>query len=375
MAYSFKDENVLIIEFEEYETLATLGTVEINQKPTLLDSGSISTVNQDSEKVNNPNVNIPPTDNLNVDNDVNSDKLNDKMDIESNDDKNVEPQIIDTEIVSTETNSDKKSSINDTQEKLELPETIPKSQEVEDFEISENSAVADEVSIKNKNGEKNSRIFENRSKPDEVYAFGDALNKLPAESISSSADIFSGDLINDWSYFKEFCKFIITKELKISISKNESPTLLSVPHSWTKYQKENITKMLFEEFNVPAMMIIERPVAAIFGNGLTTGLVIDVSFKSTTISSIIDSQLQLSSVKTVPIGGRDILEYLKYLIYKNREKYTFLNSDDEINDFCLFALESGQCGFTMKEIDLLTEEPSNKQSTIEYKGAKVKISK
>jgi len=57
--------------------------------------------------------------------------------------------------------------------------------------------------------------------------------------------------------------------------------MLSVPSSWTKYDYERATKIMFERFNVPHLYISEQPLMALFGVNATTGIVLDVGHTTT----------------------------------------------------------------------------------------------
>ncbi|OLY83700.1 SWI/SNF and RSC complexes subunit arp9 [Smittium mucronatum] len=312
--YSFKEEDILVVEFEDYETLATLGTADINQKPTLRVKSRIASIKPNpfelpvtsssdfisESKVGDPSPqsefnSLPNTPKETKSTNESASLIMQKeeeieMDVEhdtlSEPNKNTLPIDIHLENPSPTKKSDNitntptkiSSQIVDSSNALAKKEKNLKNINNIDTEMDLNQA--NERNIKNP--EENSVLdLETELKNDKNYIFGDSINAVSSDSLEFVSNIFDNDKIIDWSHFKEFCKYILLKELKISVSKNESPIILSVPHSWTKFQKEDITKMLFEEFNVPAMMIIERPLAAIFGNGLTSGLVIDVSFNST----------------------------------------------------------------------------------------------
>ena len=59
--------------------------------------------------------------------------------------------------------------------------------------------------------------------------------------------------------------------------------LLTVPVSWSRSDQERATRILFEYINVPGMFLLDQPVAALYGAGVTSGLVVDIGHTTTGI--------------------------------------------------------------------------------------------
>ncbi|PVU97952.1 hypothetical protein BB561_000188 [Smittium simulii] len=124
------------------------------------------------------------------------------------------------------------------------------------------------------------------------------------------------------------------------------------------------------------MIILERPIASIYGNGANTGLSIDISYETTNIVPIIDSQVQNNFGRTINIGGAQIAKYLSSLIKeRDIELYNDIQKVGNINDFSTYAVESGACGFNIIENETLSNPNNIKKDTyeIEFKGVKFNL--
>ncbi|KAJ3318553.1 general RNA polymerase II transcription factor [Boothiomyces sp. JEL0866] len=108
-------------------------------------------------------------------------------------------------------------------------------------------------------------------------------------------------------------EFLITLFLKngVNFRQNESPVLLNVPIKWSRDEIENVVKLMFEELNVPALFLLDQPLASLYGIGVVTGVVIDIGHTSTDITPVIDNIILHACQKSIPIGGKDIDDVLK----------------------------------------------------------------
>ncbi|KAJ3253472.1 general RNA polymerase II transcription factor [Boothiomyces macroporosus] len=97
----------------------------------------------------------------------------------------------------------------------------------------------------------------------------------------------------------------------VNFQQNESPVLLNVPIKWSRDEIENVVKMMFEELNVPALYLLDQPLASLYGIGVVTGVVIDIGHTSTDITPVIDNVILHAAQKSIPVGGKDIDDVLK----------------------------------------------------------------
>ncbi|KAJ2759174.1 hypothetical protein H4S06_002353, partial [Coemansia sp. BCRC 34490] len=105
------------------------------------------------------------------------------------------------------------------------------------------------------------------------YVFGSALESATSDALESTVDMMVGGFVQDWEALSAFLRHIITKELGIPISRNGNPILFSIPALWSKTDLERLAQVAFEHLNAPTIVIAEQPLAALYGNGKTNGLV------------------------------------------------------------------------------------------------------
>ncbi|XP_050527943.1 uncharacterized protein LOC126898036 [Daktulosphaira vitifoliae] len=78
--------------------------------------------------------------------------------------------------------------------------------------------------------------------------------------------------------------------------------------------REKLAEMMFELFNVPGMFTVPSATAALFGNGKTTGIVVDSGYECTRAVPIYEGYILPHAVRTLPVGGKQVTEYLASLM-------------------------------------------------------------
>eukprot|EP01084_Bolivina_argentea_P144105 252917_1 len=90
----------------------------------------------------------------------------------------------------------------------------------------------------------------------------------------------------------------------------------------TKMNKEKMTQIMFETFNVPSFYSAVQPLLALFANGRTNGLILDIGDNITHSVPINDSKCLLEGVKTGNYGGMHINVFLQYLLEQKGYSFT-----------------------------------------------------
>ncbi|KAI8914484.1 actin family [Gorgonomyces haynaldii] len=119
--------------------------------------------------------------------------------------------------------------------------------------------------------------------------------------------------LKDLEEFKRFM-ILLLQHLSIDRSKNDRPVLLTVPVGWTRREISLATQVLFEQLNIPMLYMIEQPLASIYACGVSTGVVIDIGHETTTFVPIFENTIVNHAVVKIPLGGRDIEQYLATLL-------------------------------------------------------------
>lgn len=102
----------------------------------------------------------------------------------------------------------------------------------------------------------------------------------------------------------------VLKQSDCSIATNSHSTMLVIPVDYSVPRVQDLTRHLFQDCNVPALCVIDEPVACIFATGGTSGLIIDVGHVSTKISVVVEHCVLPYCTVVVPLGGADITALL-----------------------------------------------------------------
>ncbi|KAJ3081810.1 hypothetical protein HK102_002110 [Quaeritorhiza haematococci] len=135
--------------------------------------------------------------------------------------------------------------------------------------------------------------------------------------------------IKDWDCLEVLWKHMLVQEMGVRRQRNDAPVLISVPSWWSKKEYERITQMMFEKFNTPGIQIVQQPLMALYGCGLTSGLVIDMGHQTSVITPITDNNIIQTSQKMIPMGGELIDKVLAKML---NEDATFRQQFEGEND-------------------------------------------
>lgn len=83
---------------------------------------------------------------------------------------------------------------------------------------------------------------------------------------------------------------------------------------------------MFEVFNVPKMSLVNKSSLALYSVGKTTGLVVDAGYHSTQIVPIYEEVPISHAVRSMPIGGWHLTQFLKDMI--NSRGYNLTTAKD-----------------------------------------------
>jgi actin len=110
-----------------------------------------------------------------------------------------------------------------------------------------------------------------------VCLIGDAAQQR-RETLNLKYPIEHG-IITNWDDMEQLWKHTFYSELKIA--PEEHPVLLTETGWGPKANREKMTQIMFETFNVPAMYVANQPVLSLYSTGRTTGIVMVTIVKIT----------------------------------------------------------------------------------------------
>ncbi|KAG8568547.1 hypothetical protein GDO81_014059 [Engystomops pustulosus] len=119
-------------------------------------------------------------------------------------------------------------------------------------------------------------------------------------------------IVTSWSDMEKIWEHMYTCELQIQ-SSDRSVLLSEAPLNPTD-NREKMTEVMFESFNVPAMFVASQATLSLYANGRTSGLVLDIGDGVTTTFPIYEGFHLTHAGNRLNIAGRDITDYFMRLL-------------------------------------------------------------
>jgi len=108
-------------------------------------------------------------------------------------------------------------------------------------------------------------------------------------------------LVENFDHLERLIEHTLSSRLRIQGS--EHPMLFSeAPHT-SAQQREKLTQLLFEKFQIPAFFLAKSPVLSAFANGKSTALIVDSGASGTVVSPVYDGYVLSKSIVRNHFGG------------------------------------------------------------------------
>ena len=148
--------------------------------------------------------------------------------------------------------------------------------------------------------------------------------------VGSEADAIKGVLninnplengaINNWDDIEKLWQHLFTNELKVDPV--EYNTMITETPMNPKENKEKMTQIMFETFNVKGLYIAMEPVLSLFGIGKYTGIVSDLGDHISYFSPIFFGCSLPHALIRLNYAGNDLTDYMKKLIEENGLRFS-----------------------------------------------------
>ncbi|KZT53406.1 actin-like ATPase domain-containing protein [Calocera cornea HHB12733] len=125
---------------------------------------------------------------------------------------------------------------------------------------------------------------------------------------------FAAGDVGDWVQAEALWKRLLFTDFGVRRKVNESPVCLSFTSGLSYDTYERLAQLFFERFNVPALCLVERPLAQLFAVNATTGVVVEIGREETTSTPVLDTIVQHAAVFRTRVGARDCEVYLAHLL-------------------------------------------------------------
>jgi actin-related protein len=140
-----------------------------------------------------------------------------------------------------------------------------------------------------------------------------------AATTSTSPDpihpIQRGEIVN-WDVLESILHYALYDQLPSWVQGAEGSLLMIEPALTSRSDRELLTQLMFEVFNVSNYYATDSAVASLAAVGKLSGVVVDIGFDKIDVMPVLDGLLQASSGARLPYGGQNLTAHLQQLLAK-----------------------------------------------------------
>ncbi|XP_069127406.1 actin-5-like [Argopecten irradians] len=150
-------------------------------------------------------------------------------------------------------------------------------------------------------------------------------------------------VITNWDDMEKIWHHTFYNQLRVT--PEEHPVLLTEAPLNAKSNREEMTQVMFETFNIPAFFLTNHAVLSLCARGLTTGIVLDNGHGITNVVPVYENHALPYAIPRVDFSGRDLTDYLMRMLTERGYSFTTINERDIARDikekFCYVSSDFG----------------------------------